>query len=93
MPEDKTLPIIMICAGTGIAPFRGFWQKRKHDMNEIKSPLGINQGWGDLVIYFGCRQSGIDDLYKNEIDDLVKEKIISDYYVAYSRQPDCKKVK
>jgi len=25
LPNDPTWPVVMICAGSGIAPFRGFW--------------------------------------------------------------------
>lgn len=28
LPSDSTVPVYMICSGTGIAPFRSFWQDR-----------------------------------------------------------------
>ena len=31
MPNDQTVPIVMVGAGSGIAPLRGFWQQRQHD--------------------------------------------------------------
>lgn len=83
----------MVGAGTGIAPFRSFWQRIKHDRETMETPPpGENQGWGDVVIYFGCRQCRIDELYRNEIDCLLRKKILTSYYGAYSREPNLKKV-
>lgn len=93
MPDDKTLPIIMIGNGTGIAPFRSFWQERKVQMEMMQIPTGLNnKGWGEVVLYFGCRQSKLDELYINEIEELIKENVISSYNPAYSREPNLKKV-
>ena len=93
MPEDKTCPIVMIGAGTGIAPFRGFWQERKIDFEMMRVPTGVNGiGWGKMVLYFGCRQSKMDELYREEIDQLIKENVITSLYSAYSREPNSKKV-
>ena len=79
----------MFCAGSGIAPFRSFWQERKKEINE--KFLNTNK-WGEMILYFGCRCKGLDELYKNEIDELVKDNVITSYRVAYSRPKDSKKV-
>lgn len=71
----------MIGAGTGIAPFRSFWLQRKHEQN-----------FGEMHLYFGCRSSLHDDLYKQELDLLIKDKVIASVRKAYSREPGQKKV-
>ncbi len=83
----------MVGAGTGIAPFRSFWQERKIDMEMMQVPSGANgTGWGKLYLYFGCRQSKLDELYSNELEQLVKEKVITNLYLAFSREPSKRKV-
>lgn len=83
----------MIGAGTGIAPFRSFWQERKVEKEMLQTPKGINgYGWGKMVLYFGCREADLDELYRNEIDELLKEDVIQSYHPAYSRMPNRKKV-
>ena len=80
----------MIGAGTGLAPFRSFWQERKIDKQMKKSGSGE---WGQMVLYFGCRQSSQDELYKEEILQMVNEGVITAYHPAYSRDPNIKKVR
>ena len=52
-----------------------------------------DRGCGEMILYFGCRRSSEDELYLKEIEQMVKEGVISSYYPAYSREPDHKKVK
>ena len=37
-----------------------------------------------MILYFGCRFSNLDELYKNEIDKLIKENVIKSLYSAFS---------
>ena len=49
LPEDPVWPVIMIGAGSGIAPFRGFWQRR---WEQHQAGLTV----GKTLLYFGCRR-------------------------------------
>ncbi|CAF1196954.1 unnamed protein product [Rotaria sp. Silwood1] len=59
-PEDTKVPIVMIAAGTGIAPFRAFIQERA-------AQLVCGREIGPTILYYGCR-SDEDFLYSNELD-------------------------
>ena len=49
MPDDPDADVLMICTGTGAAPFRGFTERRRRT-----SP----NGRGRLHLYFGARTPG-----------------------------------
>ncbi|KAI8336924.1 cytochrome P450 [Blakeslea trispora] len=78
MPEDLTIPMIMIAAGTGIAPFRGFLQ---HRLMEKRSGKQV----APCLLFFGCRHPDKDHLYKKEIQDFIEFGILSNSYPAFSR--------
>ena len=59
LPTQPHTPVIMVGAGTGIAPFRGFIQERAR-LAELGKPIGI------MVLFFGCRDSDTEFLYKDE---------------------------
>jgi benzoyl-CoA 2,3-dioxygenase component A len=46
MPDDPAADIVMICTGTGSAPFRGFTERRRRSMPSAP---------GRLFLYFGAR--------------------------------------
>ncbi|XP_071093891.1 nitric oxide synthase-like isoform X1 [Haliotis cracherodii] len=93
LPEDSTLPMVMVGPGTGIAPFRSFWQQRKVDRDMHPVPThGEKRGWGGMYMYFGCRMSTEDNIYEQELKLLKEEGVMSNYYVALSREPGKSKV-
>ncbi|KAK3612614.1 hypothetical protein CHS0354_042123 [Potamilus streckersoni] len=42
----------------------------------------------DVFLYFGCRRSLVDDLYKMELQAVKKEGVLTNDYTAFSREPD-----
>ncbi|KAF2730502.1 cytochrome P450 [Polyplosphaeria fusca] len=71
LPTDPLTPIIMACAGSGMAPMRAFIQERA----AIKAAR--NQKLGPAVLYFGCRDEGADYIYADELAAWEKEGIVS----------------
>ncbi|WP_185855317.1 flavodoxin domain-containing protein [Blattabacterium cuenoti] len=72
--------IILICSGTGIAPFRSFLYER-----EAKHSTGKN--W----LFFGCRHSISDFiLYRNEICNWKKIGILTNVNITFSRDQEKK---
>ena len=91
MPEDSSLPIIMICTGCGIAPFRSFWTERARDI-EISKNSNNKKVFGDFILLYGCREKQKDFLYMNEIESLRENNVLTAFYISYSRDPNYPKV-
>ncbi|KAI2664960.1 Nitric oxide synthase, brain [Labeo rohita] len=81
MPKDNQVPCILIGPGTGIAPFRSFWQQRLYDIEN----KGIKAC--PMILVFGCRQSQIDHIYKEETIQAKNKEVFKELYTAYSREP------
>ncbi|KAH8799804.1 cytochrome P450 [Xylogone sp. PMI_703] len=62
LPLDLQTPLIMVCAGTGIAPFRAFVEERAL---QIKGGRTL----GPALLFVGCNASGQDDLYREQFDE------------------------
>ena len=73
LPQPTT-PIIMIGAGTGIAPFRSFLQEREEQGAEGKS-------W----LFFGDQHFVTDFLYQVEWQNWLKNDVLTNINVAFSR--------
>jgi cytochrome P450/NADPH-cytochrome P450 reductase len=71
LPLDHTVPIIMVCAGTGFAPMRGFIQERA----TIKKAR--NATLGPAILYFGCRHHEKDFIYSEELKQWEAEGVVS----------------
>ncbi|XP_013404057.1 nitric oxide synthase, salivary gland-like isoform X2 [Lingula anatina] len=87
LPADRSLPVIMVGPGTGIAPFRGFWQQRYVERQRDNS-----NNFGDMHLYFGCRQKSHDKLYHEEISRMRLGGALSKAFVALSREPGIPKM-
>ncbi|XP_023704470.1 nitric oxide synthase, salivary gland isoform X3 [Cryptotermes secundus] len=82
LPPDVSRPVIMVGPGTGIAPFRGFWQ---HRMAQLHAAAG-GQVFGKMWLFFGCRQHALD-LYREEKARMLEEGVLAKVYLALSREP------
>ncbi|KAK4500050.1 hypothetical protein PRZ48_008236 [Zasmidium cellare] len=60
LPHDPSTPIIMLAAGSGIAPFRAFLQERA-----VLAKRGAQLG--PALLFYGCRNPEQDYLYADEL--------------------------
>lgn len=74
LPEDPSLPIIMIGPGTGVAPFRAFMEAREEIDAEGKS-------W----LFFGDQHYVTDFIYQTEWQQWLKNGVLTRLDVAFSR--------
>ncbi len=74
LPEDPDRPIILIGAGTGVAPYRAFLQER-----EMLGARGRN--W----LFFGDRNLRTDFLYQREWLQWLDDGLLTGLDVAFSR--------
>ena len=77
LPENPDTPIIMIGAGTGIAPYRSFLQEREEDGAEGKA-------W----LFFGDQHFVTDFLYQTEMQAWLKDGTLNNFNVAFSRDTE-----
>jgi len=75
-PNDPAANIIMICTGTGSAPFRGFTERRRRAMPDAS---------GRLLLFFGARRP--EELPYFGPLQKVPEKLLGKYF-CYSRVPN-----
>ena len=74
LPKNDETPIVMIGAGTGIAPYRAFVQHREMSENRGKS-------W----LFFGNRNFETEFLYQTEWQNFLKTGALTKMNVAFSR--------
>lgn len=98
LPTNPKSPVIMIGPGTGVAPFRGFVQERialARRSIEKNGPDALAD-WGRISLFYGCRKSTEDFLYKDEWPQYTEElkgKFV--LHCAFSREkfkPDGSKI-
>ena len=80
-------PVVLIGAGTGIAPFKSLLEDRLLWYQAFKSSdQSPNSGntFGQAVLFFGCRNRDADDFFRDELDGLEKSMPLQ-VFRAYSR--------
>lgn len=82
LPVDSGTSLILIGAGTGIAPYRGFLQNRR-------SQQKLGHRLGKVYLIFGCRNEQ-DFLYQEEWTRAEQEGLIQ-VYPAFSRKEGLEK--
>jgi cytochrome P450/NADPH-cytochrome P450 reductase len=81
LPEDPSVPVVMFCAGSGLAPMRGFVQERAEQKK-------AGRDVGKMLLYVGCRNPREDLLYGDaEVKDWMEAGVV-DVRPAFSRVPE-----
>lgn len=80
LPQDDSTPVLMFCAGTGLAPFRAFTQERALKIESGKQ-------LGPALLFYGCGSPSRDDIYADEFAQWEKLGAVS-VRRAYSKEPD-----
>mmetsp|Transcript_30035 Transcript_30035/g.75608 ORF Transcript_30035/g.75608 Transcript_30035/m.75608 type:complete len:647 (+) Transcript_30035:75-2015(+) len=79
LPSDPSTAVVMIGAGTGLAPMRGMYLH----LDELR---GRGRRLGENMLVFGCRTSRDDFLYADEIHDMVGRGTLAHLVTAFSRE-------
>lgn len=78
VPQDDSVPMIMVGPGTGIAPFRAFLEERRE-----RGATGTN--W----LFFGDQHRDSDFIYEDEISQMSSAGLLNRLDLAFSRdQPE-----
>jgi methionine synthase reductase len=72
LSKDSSVPIVMICAGTGISPFIGFLRSETTKRSTA---------W----LFFGFRNQDKDFLFKDELEGFLSDESLSRLTIACSR--------
>jgi cytochrome P450/NADPH-cytochrome P450 reductase len=81
-PESLETPIVMVCAGSGIAPFRGFLQDRA-----LRASQAGGAGPAPALLFFGCAHPDVDFLYRDELLAWEQAGVVS-VRPAFSQAPE-----
>lgn len=74
LPEDSSMPVIMIGPGTGIAPFRAFLEERQ-----------ATGATGDNWLFFGEQRRALDYLYEKQLTAMHTDGVLTRLDTAFSR--------
>lgn len=72
--DPERTPVVMVAAGSGLAPFRGFAQERAVLIREGGRKLA------PALLFVGCRDSAMDRLYAEEVDGWARDGVVDVRY-------------
>ena len=78
--DVQNIPLVMICAGTGLAPFRGFVMERA-------AQISAGRTLAPALLFIGCRHPTRDRLYAEELDKWQSLGAVQLRY-AFSEDPE-----
>jgi len=81
-PQDLGTSYVMVGAGSGLGPFIGFLEERRARKRNGEKITG------ECWLVFGCRNRDKDFLFKEMIEELLEEGILSKLDVCFSREED-----
>ena len=81
-PTDLSAPVIMIGPGTGVAPFRGFLERRREQLAAAGGDIAPGPAW----MFFGCRKPDEDYLYRADLEGFAADGTLSELICAFSRE-------
>lgn len=79
-PQAAETPIILVAAGSGLAPFRGFLQERA-----LQKQAG--EEVGPALLFFGCGAPEVDYLYREQLQEWESQGVV-ELRPAFSRHGD-----
>lgn len=80
-PQDPRTPLVLFCAGSGLAPMRGFLQERA-----LQKKAGREVG--KAMLFFGCRKPSEDYLYgDSDLKEWAEQGVVV-IKPAFSRDPE-----
>jgi sulfite reductase (NADPH) flavoprotein alpha-component len=74
LPTSGDTPVIMVGPGTGIAPFRAFLEERQ-------TTAARGRNW----LFFGDQKRSTDFLYRDELEIMFKDGVLTRLDLAFSR--------
>ena len=79
-PVDPKTAMVMVCAGTGVAPFRGFLQERA-------AQKAAGREVGPALLFFGVDHPDVDYLYRDEFGMWQSQGVV-EMRPAFSAAPE-----
>ncbi|XP_053099774.1 methionine synthase reductase isoform X2 [Hemicordylus capensis] len=80
LPDNPSVPFMMVGPGTGVAPFIGFLQQRQKLREDHK-----DWTFGETWLFFGCRHKAKDYLFQDELRCFVENGTLTHLKVCFSR--------